>query len=71
MVVTRARREICGVTRSTLRRALPFAAAAVLLAMALAPVAAGAPSVAARLPIVVIDADGPIVDDPKVARGCG
>ena len=39
-------------------------AAALLLALAVP--AQGAPDLATRLPIVVIDADGPIVDDPKV-----
>ncbi|HWH13870.1 MAG TPA: CotH kinase family protein [Miltoncostaeaceae bacterium] len=47
-------------------RALALALIA-LLAVALGPARAGAqPSFATRLPIVVIDADGPIVDEPKV-----
>lgn len=37
-----------------------------LVALALAPRAEAAPSFSTRLPIVVIDAAGPIVDDPKV-----
>ncbi len=48
----------------------PLRPLALLLALAgtltLATAATGAPDLRTRLPIVVIDADGPIVDDPKV-----
>lgn len=45
---------------------LALAALALLAAAALAGTASAAPDLRTRLPIVVIDADGPIVDDPKV-----
>jgi hypothetical protein len=50
-------------------RALALAAlavAALSAALATAPTASGAVALSTRLPIVVIDADGPIVDEPKV-----
>ncbi|MCC6830748.1 MAG: CotH kinase family protein [Thermoleophilia bacterium] len=50
--------------RSRVRIAL--AAALAGGATALAAPAAGQPDLRTRLPIVVVDADGPIVDDPKV-----
>src|SRR5680860_193015 len=69
MLVTPAGRRNSPMTRAPRLPALLLAAGAVLLALAFAVPAQAAPSFGTRLPIVVIDADGPIVGDPKVGAG--